>query len=107
MAADSTSPTRKMRHIAIRDFALQDWTERNLISLTACASNANASDMFTKQFGKILFARHHYHISGRTTLFRINPDLLRVPRSSSGARGVLMYRPVVPGFPQPRLINLA
>jgi hypothetical protein len=87
MVADSTAPTRQMRHIAIRDFALQDWTERNLISLTACASNANASDMFTKQVGKILFARHHDHISGRTTFFRINPDLLHVPRSSSGARG--------------------
>jgi hypothetical protein len=87
MVADSTAPTRQMRHIAIRDFALQDWTERNLISLTACASNANASDMFTKQVGKILFSRHHDHTSGRTTFFRINPDLLHVPRSSSGARG--------------------
>jgi hypothetical protein len=53
MVADSTAPTRQMRHIAIGDFALQDWTERNLISLTACASNVNASDMFTKQVGKI------------------------------------------------------
>jgi hypothetical protein len=87
MVADSTAPTRQMRHIAIRDFALQDWTERNLISLTACASNANASDMFTKQVDNILCARHHDHISGRTTFFRINPDLLHVPRSSSGARG--------------------
>jgi hypothetical protein len=86
MVADSTAPAHQMRHIAIRDFALQEWTERNLISLTACASNDNASDMFTKQVGKILFARHHDHISGRTTFFRINPDLLDVPRSSSGAR---------------------
>ena len=87
MVADSTAPTRQMRHIAIRDFALQDWTERNLIALTSCPSNANASDMFTKQVGKILFARHNDHISGRTTFFRINPDLLHVPRPSSGARG--------------------
>jgi hypothetical protein len=81
MVADSTSPTCQMRHIVIRDFVLQDWTERNLISLTACVSNANASYMFTKQVGNILFARHHDHISGRTTFFRINADLLRVPRS--------------------------
>jgi hypothetical protein len=87
MVANSTAPTRQMRHIAINDFALQDWTERNLISLTVCASNANALYMFTKKVGKILFARHHDHISGRSTLFRINPDLLHVPRSSSGARG--------------------
>jgi hypothetical protein len=88
MVANSTAPTHQMRHIAIRDFALQDWTERNLIALTSCASNANASDMFTKQVGKILLARHRDHISGRSTFFRINPDLLHVPRSSSGARGV-------------------
>jgi hypothetical protein len=87
MVSDSTAPTRQMRNIAIRDFALQDWTERNLLSLTACASNANASDMFTKQVGKIFSARQHDHISGRTTFFRINPDLLHVPGSSSGARG--------------------
>jgi hypothetical protein len=89
IVADSTAPTRQMRHIAIRDFVLQDWTERNRISLTACASNANASDMFTKQVGNILFARHHDHISGCATFFRINPDLLHVPRSSSGARGAV------------------
>jgi hypothetical protein len=87
MAADETAPTRQMRHIAIHDFALQDWTERNLIALTVSPSNANASDMLTKQVGKILLARHNYHIYGRTTFFRINPDLLLVPSHSSGARG--------------------
>jgi hypothetical protein len=30
MVADSTAPTRQMRHITIRDFALQDWTEINI-----------------------------------------------------------------------------
>jgi hypothetical protein len=87
MFSNSTAPTRQMRNIDIHDFALQDWTERDLIALTACASNDNASDMFLKQVGNILFARHHDHISGRSTFFRINPDLLHVPRSSSGARG--------------------
>jgi hypothetical protein len=87
MVTDSTAPTRQMRHITIHDFALQDWTERTLIELTACASNANAYYMFTKQVGKILFARHNDHISGRTTFFRINPDLLLVFRHLSGARG--------------------
>jgi hypothetical protein len=106
MVANSTAPTRQMRHIAIRDFALQDRTERNLIALTACASNANASDMFTKQVGKILFARHHDHISGRSTFFRINPDLLHVFRSSSGARGVCVSVPTVhAGFPATPLVS--
>jgi hypothetical protein len=76
-----------MRHIAIRDFALQDWTELNCIAFKACALNANSSDMFTKQVFNMLFARHNDHISGCTTFFRINPDLLLVPRHLSGARG--------------------
>jgi hypothetical protein len=32
IVADSTAPTRQMRHIKIHDFALQDWTE-NILSL--------------------------------------------------------------------------
>jgi hypothetical protein len=73
MVADSIAPTRQMRHLAIRYFALRDLTERDLIARTACASNVNASDMFTKPVGKILCARYNDHISGQTTLFRINP----------------------------------
>jgi hypothetical protein len=73
MVADSRAPTRHMCHIAIRDFTLQDQTEQNIIALTACVSNANASDMSIKQVGKLLFARHNDDISGRTTFFRINP----------------------------------
>jgi hypothetical protein len=105
MVANSTAPTRQMRYIAIRDFALQDWTERNLIALTACSSNANASDMFTKQVGKIFFARHHDHISGRSTFFRINPDLLHVPRSSSGSRGGVSVPTLQTGYPAAPLVS--
>jgi hypothetical protein len=50
--ADSSAPTRQMIHIAIRDFTLQDWTDRDLVTLVSCPSNANASDMFTNQVGK-------------------------------------------------------
>jgi hypothetical protein len=31
--ADYLAPTRQMKHIAIRDFALQDWTDRDLVTL--------------------------------------------------------------------------
>jgi hypothetical protein len=73
MIADSTAPTRQMRHITVREFTLQDWKERYLIALPACTSNANESEMFTKKVGKILCARHNYHISGSITFFLINP----------------------------------
>jgi hypothetical protein len=93
--ADSAAPTRQMHHITIRDFALQDWTARNLIALAVCASKANASDMFIKQVGKILFSRHNDHISNWITFFSINPDLLgRVVVSLPVVSGVS-------GFPQP------
>jgi hypothetical protein len=95
MVADSTVPTRQMSHIAIHDFALKDWTERNIAVLTACALNANSFDMSTKQVGKILCARHNDHISSRTTFFWINSDLLLVPRHSSGSRGGVVSRSVL------------
>jgi hypothetical protein len=87
MVADSKAPTHQMRHIEIRDFALQDWTERNIIALKVCASNLCASDMFTKQVGNILCARYNYQISSWTSFFRINPDLLLVSRHLYGSRG--------------------
>jgi hypothetical protein len=90
--ADSSAPTRQMRHIAIHDFTLQDWTERDLVTLVSCPLNANAPDMFTKQVVKILFARHTDHISGRTTFFRTQMTLL-APRLSSGARGEVSAYP--------------
>jgi hypothetical protein len=104
LVVDSTAPTRQMCHMAIHNFVLQGWTERNIITLTACASNINAYDVFTKQVG-IFFSHHNDHISGRTTFIRTNSDLLLVPRYPSGARGVLASPPIVsgvPGFPQPR-----
>jgi hypothetical protein len=86
MVADSTAPTRQMPHIAIHDFALQDWTERNLISLTACASNANASEIITKKVGK--FFLHAImitfpsvpHSFGSIPTFFMTPDLRLEPR---------------------------
>jgi hypothetical protein len=87
MVADSMAPTRYMLHIAIHDFALQDWIEQNIFALKVCAYNANASDMFTKQVGKIFV--HVTMITfpaGRLSLGSIY-DLILVPRHSSGAKG--------------------
>jgi hypothetical protein len=72
MVADSTATTCQMRHIASHDFALQEWTGRNLMALKASASNENVSDMFTKQVGKNWCASYKYYIYGRNDFFRIN-----------------------------------
>jgi hypothetical protein len=87
MVSGSTSSTRQMHHISIRDFALQDWTERNIIALTACASNVNASDMFTNQVGKILLTHNNNHISGRTLFFRVNPGPSSCPQTCIWSQG--------------------
>jgi hypothetical protein len=103
--AGSAAPTRQMRHIAIRDFTLQDWTDCDLVTLVSCPSNANASDMFAKQVGNILFVRHTYHISGGTTFFCTQLTLL-APRLSSGARGVVSVPLPLPGFTATPLVRL-
>jgi hypothetical protein len=107
MVADSTAPTRQMRHISIRVFALQDWTERNLISLTACASNANASGMFTKQLGKIFLPVIMITFPAVPRSFGLILTFSMSPYLRLEPEGVLVYRPVVPGFPQPRLIIIS
>jgi hypothetical protein len=62
----AAQPTKQTRHIEIRHYALNDWVERDLVSLEDCASGLNASDdIVTKQTGGILFARHLDNISGR------------------------------------------
>jgi hypothetical protein len=61
----AAQPTKQTRHIEIRQYALNDWVERDLVSLADCASGLNASDLATKQTGGILFARHLDNISGR------------------------------------------
>jgi hypothetical protein len=94
-----------MRHIAIRDFALQDWTDRDLVTLVSCPSNANASNMFTKQVGKILFARHTDHISGMTTFFRTQMTLLASRLSSGASGGWLVFPCICPDFPQPHSLD--
>jgi len=60
----AAQPTKQTRHIDIRHCALNDWVERDLVTLEDCASGLNASDLATKQTGGILFARHLDNISG-------------------------------------------
>jgi hypothetical protein len=92
--------------IAIRNFALQDWTERNLIALMVCASNTNASDMFTKQVGKSLHvimitfpAKPHY--------FGLILDLLLVPNHRLGPGGGSVFPADRPDLLQPHSKSIA
>ena len=65
LMANAAQPTKQSRHIDIRNYALLDWVERDLVSLEDVASGLNSSDILTKQTGPLLFARHVDNISGR------------------------------------------
>jgi hypothetical protein len=66
LISQASHPTRQTRHIDIREFALLDWNERDLIMLEPIDTSMNASDMLTKQCPKVLFARHYDITSGKT-----------------------------------------
>jgi hypothetical protein len=98
MVADSTATTHQMRHIMIRDFALQDWTEKNCIALTVCASNTNASDFVCTT--TITFpAGPHY--------FGLILALLLVPDMRLEPRGLSVFPANRPYFPQPHSKSIA
>jgi hypothetical protein len=48
--ADSSAPTLQMRHIAIPDFALHVWTDRDLVNLVSCPLNVNSSSKLENIF---------------------------------------------------------
>ena len=52
-------------HIDIKDFAIQDWVEQDLITLERIETSDNSSDALTKALARILFYRHNDSIMGR------------------------------------------
>ena len=62
--ANSRKPTSRTRHIDIRQFALCDWVERDLITLERVPTSLNMADHFSKQLGPLLFRRHTDYLLG-------------------------------------------
>ena len=65
LTASAAQPTKQSRHIDIREYAILDLVERDLITLANVASGLTTSDVITKQTGGILFARHVNNLTGR------------------------------------------
>jgi hypothetical protein len=63
--ATAQQPTRRTRHIDIKQFAILQWTEENLISYTDCPSALLVADSMTKQTGRTKFYQHMDVIMGR------------------------------------------
>ena len=55
--ATAVQPTKNTRHIAIGNFSLLDWVERDYLTLEYISTVFNAAHMFTKSNGRITF--HH------------------------------------------------
>ena len=63
--SNASKPTKGTRHIDIKDFAIQDWVEQDLITLERIETSDNSSDALTKALARILFYRHNDYIMGR------------------------------------------
>ena len=64
--ANSGRPTKRTKHIDTRHFALQTWTEQDLLQLKRIPTGDNSSDALTKNTPRILFNRHTDFLLGRT-----------------------------------------
>ena len=65
LMAQQRQPTKRTRHMDIKYFAVSDWVERDLITVTAIPTAENVADAFTKQTPRILFYRHYDRLMGR------------------------------------------
>ena len=63
--ANQQQPTKNTRHIDIKNYAIQDWVEKDLLFLRRISSTANYADALTKPLGRILHHRHMDYIMGR------------------------------------------
>ena len=78
MMANAGQPTRRTRHICIKQFALMDWVKEDLLELKYIETSKNCADALTKQLDRILYHRHFDVLMG------INkPPYANFPRTPS------------------------
>ena len=56
--ADARQPTKRTRHMDIKHFKIQEWVERDIVSMRRVTTKANVSDALTKPLHADLFNRH-------------------------------------------------
>ena len=64
LMAQAQQPTKRMRHIDIKHFVLQDWCEQDLITIKRINTTDNSSDIMTKATARTTFYRHTEYIEG-------------------------------------------
>ena len=65
LMTNAQQPTKRTRHMDIKDFVLQDWVLQDLIRLDRITTNDNYADVMTKATGRTLFYRHMNFILGK------------------------------------------
>ena len=65
LMANAQKPTKRTKHMDTRHFALQDWVNRDLLTLKHITTQDNYADAMTKALSTTLFYRHMDFIQGR------------------------------------------
>jgi hypothetical protein len=63
--ANQKQPTKGTRHMELKQFAIQQWVEKDLIYLRRISTTDNYADAMTKQLGRTKFTNHFDYIMGR------------------------------------------
>ena len=63
--ANQGQPTRNTRHMELKNFAIQQWIERDLLLLKRIHTSNNYADVMTKVLGRIKFHKHFDNIMGK------------------------------------------
>ena len=61
----NNKPTRRTRHVDVRQLAIIDWVAKDLLKVKHICTNENTGDGLTKPLGKTLFHRHTDSLLGR------------------------------------------
>ena len=73
--ANAGQPTKCIRHIEMKHFAIQDWVEKDLMILKWVSSQNNCSDSLTKALACTLQYKHMDYIMGHVSpLYNISCD---------------------------------
>jgi hypothetical protein len=63
--ANQQQPTKSTRHMELKQFAIQQWVERDLLYLKRISTDHNYADAMTKPLGRTKHHKHFDYIMGR------------------------------------------
>lgn len=63
--ANNQKPTKRTRHIDIKQFVIQDWVNKDLLFLKRIDTSEKYSEVLTKNCGRTLHYKHFDYIMGQ------------------------------------------